>query len=179
MFQGALPKMTSNPTTRSRLVATRNVIGTLMLQTDNSAGTGPAGMPFPPDQGPPGMDLLAAADLFVLPSHREGMPRSIIEAMATGLPVVATDIRGAREEVVPHETGLLVPYDPAQAGDPEFVKDFEAKFAENVNTLTRDRDRARQMGLAGRQRCIDEFSWEKIAQETVEVYEKAIATHNS
>lgn len=55
--------MTSNPTTRSRLVATRNVIGTLMLQTDNSAGTGPAGMPFPPDQGPPGMDLLAAADL--------------------------------------------------------------------------------------------------------------------
>lgn len=53
--------------------------------------------------------LLAAADLFVLPSHREGMPRSIIEAMATGLPVVATDIRGSREEVVDGATGLLVP----------------------------------------------------------------------
>ncbi len=53
--------------------------------------------------------LLRAADIFVLPSHREGMPRSIIEAMMSGLPVVATDIRGTREEVVPDETGLLVP----------------------------------------------------------------------
>ena len=51
-------------------------------------------------------DLLRAADLFVLPSHREGMPRSIIEAMLTGLPVVATDIRGAREQVLAGETGL-------------------------------------------------------------------------
>jgi len=54
-------------------------------------------------------DLLRAADIFVLASHREGMPRSIIEAMMTGLPVVATDIRGAREEVVEGETGFLVP----------------------------------------------------------------------
>lgn len=58
--------------------------------------------------------LLRAADIFVLPSHREGMPRSIIEAMLSGLPVVATDIRGAREEVVDGETGRLVPVnDPA------------------------------------------------------------------
>ena len=54
-------------------------------------------------------ELLRAADIFVLPSHREGMPRSIIEAMIAGLPVVATDVRGSREEVVPEETGLLVP----------------------------------------------------------------------
>jgi glycosyltransferase involved in cell wall biosynthesis len=54
-------------------------------------------------------ELLRAADIFVLPSHREGMPRSIIEAMLSGLPVVATDIRGSREEVVPGETGELVP----------------------------------------------------------------------
>jgi len=60
-------------------------------------------------------ELLRAADLFVLPSHREGMPRSIIEAMLTGLPVVATDIRGAREEVVDGETGLLVPVRDATA----------------------------------------------------------------
>jgi glycosyltransferase involved in cell wall biosynthesis len=53
--------------------------------------------------------LLRGADLFVLPSHREGMPRAIIEAMMTGLPVVATDIRGAREQVIDGETGLLVP----------------------------------------------------------------------
>jgi glycosyltransferase involved in cell wall biosynthesis len=54
-------------------------------------------------------DLLRAADAFVLPSHREGMPRSIVEAMLTGLPVIATDIRGSREEVLDGETGLLVP----------------------------------------------------------------------
>jgi glycosyltransferase involved in cell wall biosynthesis len=54
-------------------------------------------------------DLMRAADIFTLPSHREGMPRSIIEAMLSGLPVVATDIRGSREEIVHGQTGLLVP----------------------------------------------------------------------
>jgi glycosyltransferase involved in cell wall biosynthesis len=53
--------------------------------------------------------LLAAADIFALPSHFEGLPMSVIEAMLTGLPVIATDIRGPREQVVPGETGLLVP----------------------------------------------------------------------
>ncbi len=53
--------------------------------------------------------LLAAADIFALPSHFEGLPMSVIEAMLTGLPVVATDIRGPREQVVDGETGFLVP----------------------------------------------------------------------
>ncbi len=53
--------------------------------------------------------VLAAADIFVLPSYFEGLPMSVIEAMLTGLPVVATAIRGPREQVVPDVTGLLVP----------------------------------------------------------------------
>ena len=53
--------------------------------------------------------VLAAADIFVLPSYFEGLPMSVIEAMLTGLPVVATDVRGPREQVVPEVTGLLVP----------------------------------------------------------------------
>jgi glycosyltransferase involved in cell wall biosynthesis len=53
--------------------------------------------------------ILAASDIFVLPSHFEGLPMSIIEAMLCGLPVVATNIRGSRELVVDGETGLLVP----------------------------------------------------------------------
>src|SRR3712207_6946564 len=53
--------------------------------------------------------VLAAADVFCLPSHFEGLPMSVIEAMLTGLPVMATDIRGPREMVVEGETGLLVP----------------------------------------------------------------------
>jgi glycosyltransferase involved in cell wall biosynthesis len=59
--------------------------------------------------------LLRAADIFTLPSHREGVPRSIAEAMLTGLPVVATNIRGSREQVVAGETGLLVPVNDPQA----------------------------------------------------------------
>ena len=52
-------------------------------------------------------DLLCAADLFVLPSYREGLPRSIIEAMAMGKPIVATNVRGCREEVFPNVNGYL------------------------------------------------------------------------
>ena len=58
-------------------------------------------------------DLLRAGDIFVLPSHREGMPRAIVEAMLSGLPVVATNIRGSRELVVDGETGILVPVSAA------------------------------------------------------------------
>lgn len=53
--------------------------------------------------------LLSLMDIFCLPSHREGLPRTIIEAMMMAKPVVATDIRGCREEVVHGKTGLLVP----------------------------------------------------------------------
>jgi len=60
-------------------------------------------------------DLMRAADIFTLPSHREGMPRSVIEAMMSGLPVVGTNIRGTREEVVEGETGTLVPVGDASA----------------------------------------------------------------
>jgi len=59
--------------------------------------------------------LMRAADIYTLPSHREGMPRSVIEAMMTGLPVVGTDIRGTREEIVEGETGTLVPVNDAPA----------------------------------------------------------------
>ena len=54
-------------------------------------------------------DLYGAMDLYVLASHREGYPRSAMEAAATGLPVIATDIRGCRQVVEPGGTGLLVP----------------------------------------------------------------------
>jgi len=59
--------------------------------------------------------LHCAADVFLLASHREGMPVATMEAMASGLPVVATDIPGCREQVVPGETGYLVPVADAEA----------------------------------------------------------------
>ena len=87
--------------------------------------------------------LLQAADIFTLPSHREGMPRSIIEAMMTGLPVVATDIRGSREEVVREETGLLVPVRAP------------VRLAEALNRLVADAGLRRRWGEAGRARALE------------------------
>lgn len=86
-------------------------------------------------------ELLRAADVFVLASHREGMPRSIIEAMLTGLPVVSTNIRGAREEVVEGETGFLVPVREPRA------------LAGALQRLAADTTLRQKLGAAGRQRA--------------------------
>ncbi len=85
--------------------------------------------------------LLRAADIFTLPSHREGMPRSIIEAMMTALPVVATNVRGSREEVAHEETGFLVP-----------VGDTKA-LATALSILARNPALRKKFGTAGLQRA--------------------------
>ena len=117
-----------------------------------------------------------AADIFACPSIYEPLVIVNLEAMACETAVVASAVGGIPEVVVDGETGLLVPYDPAQAKDEAYIANFEKTFADRVNELARDLDLAKAMGIAGRQRCIDEFSWEKIAQETVDVY-KAAAEH--
>jgi glycosyltransferase involved in cell wall biosynthesis len=89
--------------------------------------------------------VLAAADVFCLPSHFEGLPMSVIEAMLTGLPVVATDIGGPREQVVDGETGLLVP--PATV----------APLAAALSRLTEDAPLRGRMGAAGRARAMARF----------------------
>jgi len=101
-------------------------------------------------------DLLRAADIFTLPSHREGMPRSIIEAMLTGLPVVATDIRGTREEVVDGETGLLVP-----------VRDTAA-LAGALGSMVADAARRTDMGLAGLARARAQFVEDKVIDRQID-----------
>ncbi|WP_316977618.1 glycosyltransferase family 4 protein [Shumkonia mesophila] len=99
--------------------------------------------------------LLRAADIFTLPSHREGMPRSIIEAMMSGLPVVATDIRGSREEVVDGETGFLVP-----------VRDAGRLTVALQRLVTDGRLRSR-LGAAGRQRALAQFDEEKVVARQI------------
>lgn len=122
--------------------------------------------------------VMTHATVFACPSIYEPLGIVNLEAMACETAVVASAVGGIPEVVVDGETGLLVPYDPKRAGDPLAVAAFEEDFAEKVNRVTRDPALARRFGLAGRQRCIDEFSWRKIAEETVAVYEKAIAHHN-
>ncbi len=121
--------------------------------------------------------VLTHATVFACPSIYEPLGIVNLEAMACETPVVASAVGGIPEVVADGTTGLLVPYDPQRADDPAFVEGFEQDFARKVNELTRDASRARAMGVAGRQRCIDEFSWASIARQTVDVYQAAIERH--
>jgi len=100
-------------------------------------------------------DLLCAADIFVLPSHFEGLPMSVIEAMLCGLPVVASDVRGPREQVVAGETGLLVP--PGLAGP----------LGRAMARLAGDAALRYRMGEAGRARACALFDERRIVERTV------------
>lgn len=100
--------------------------------------------------------MLSAMDVFCLPSYREGMPRTIIEAMMMGKPVVATNIRGCREEVVDGETGVLVP-----------IKDAR-RLAEAVSGCLRDPAGARLMGARGRERALRLYQEDRIVRLQVD-----------
>lgn len=109
-------------------------------------------------------EILTAADSFVCPSIYEPLGIVNLEAMACGTAVVASDVGGIPEVVVDGETGTLVHYDES---DPE---GFERGIAAAVNNMVADRDRAAMIGQAGKKRAEDVFSWETIAEQTVEVY---------
>jgi len=111
-------------------------------------------------------EILSTATVFVCPSVYEPLGIVNLEAMACATAVVASDVGGIPEVVADHQTGLLVHYD---ASDPAF---FERRLAEAVNSLVADPERARRYGQAGRQRCIQEFSWAHIAEQTLEIYRK-------
>lgn len=102
-------------------------------------------------------ELLKISDIFVLPSYREGMPRSIIEAMAMGKPIVATNIRGCREEIVNGETGFLV-----NVNSPKEI--YEA-----IKKLIVDNELIVHMGAKGRQRVIELYDEEKVLEKQVNV----------
>ncbi len=111
-------------------------------------------------------EILSAATAFVCPSVYEPLGIVNLEAMACGTAVVASDVGGIPEVVDDGVTGTLVHHDP---NDP---RGFEADLAEAVNALVEDPAKAARYGAAGRQRCIDEFSWARIAEQTVEIYRK-------
>jgi glycosyltransferase involved in cell wall biosynthesis len=108
-----------------------------------------------------------AFDLFALPSYREGFPRSAMEAAASGLPVIATDIRGCRQVVAPGETGLLVPlHDPAA-------------LAAALEELVIDPALRQQMGTAGRHKAETEFDDQAVVAKTMDAYERVLARATS
>jgi len=103
-------------------------------------------------------DLLAAADLFVLPSQFEGLPLSALEAMAAGLPVVATRVSGTTEAVVDGVTGRMVEPENAPA------------LAEAMLAVLSDRALAQRWGAAGRRRVAEKFGAARMAREVDKIY---------
>jgi glycosyltransferase involved in cell wall biosynthesis len=106
---------------------------------------------------------LRAMDAFTLPSYREGMPISLLEAMSMELPCVATDIRGCREEIVDCESGWLVP------------SKNSTSLAEKLLWFIDNPDRARQMGHRARQRVLEHFEINKVVAHQLEIYKRLTA----
>jgi glycosyltransferase involved in cell wall biosynthesis len=102
--------------------------------------------------------LYAGMDIYVLASHREGFPRSAMEAAAMGLPVIATDIRGCRQVVDHGTTGLLVPARDATA------------LADVITALAVDPDRRARLGIAGRAKATREFDERRCVETTLDTY---------
>ena len=109
-------------------------------------------------------DLLACCDLFVLPSLFEGLPLSILEAMAANKPVIASAIGGNDEVIVHGETGLLVP-----RGD-------SAALAAAIQLVLSNSDLARRLAAAGKARVYEHFSAEAMVERTVQIYEQILVS---
>jgi glycosyltransferase involved in cell wall biosynthesis len=107
-------------------------------------------------------EVLAEAQVFALATHWEGLPLSVLEAMRSGLPVVATDVGGVREAVVEGETGFLV-----GRGD-------EAGFRERLARLLQDPRLRASLGEAGRKRYEEAFTLERMIRETWRLYEEIL-----
>ncbi len=101
--------------------------------------------------------LMAAADIFVLPSHLEGLPMAVIEAMLCALPVVSTDIRGPREQVVPGVTGLLVP------------RGTVAPLVAALTRLAQEPALRAAMGAAGRARACELYDESTVIARTLDL----------
>ncbi|MBO9356465.1 glycosyltransferase [Bordetella petrii] len=103
-------------------------------------------------------ELYAASHIAVLPSYREGLPRSLIEAAACGRAVVTTDVPGCRDAIEPGQTGLLVPPRDAQA------------LAEAIGRLAADATLRGQLGQAGRRLAEREFDIEDVCRRHLDIY---------
>ena len=108
-------------------------------------------------------DLYSAMDLYILASYREGFPRSAMEAAASGLPVIATDIRGCRQVVDPGLTGLLVPARDSQA------------LTSAILEMVKDPIKRSEMGSRAVAKAKAEFDHQRVIDITLENYDRLLA----
>jgi glycosyltransferase involved in cell wall biosynthesis len=107
--------------------------------------------------------LWASAHIAVLPSRREGLPKSLLEAAACGRPIVATDVPGCRDIACQNVNALLVPPDDAEA------------LANAIGQLAHDRDMRQRFGAAGRKMVEDKFSSVQIGRDIVALYDRLLS----
>lgn len=108
-------------------------------------------------------ELLACANIYVLPSWREGFPRSAMEAAAMGLPIVATDIRGCRQVVEHERTGLLVPSRDAAA------------LERAIERMVQCPDMRIRFGADARRKALSEFDERRVCEIILRTYAEALA----
>jgi len=112
-------------------------------------------------------DLLFASDIGVLSSKAEGFANAILEYMAAGLPVVATDVGGAREAIAEGETGYTV------------TSSDDEKMAVRIIELLNEPERARAMGQRGKIIAAEKFSCDRHLQNTLELYDELLSAPKS
>jgi len=103
-------------------------------------------------------ELLAISDIFVLPSYREGIPRTLLEAGSMGKPIITTDAVGCREVVEDGKNGFLVP-----------VKDH-ISLAKSIEILINNEDMRKAFGEYSREKIIREFEIEKVVEQYLKLY---------
>lgn len=108
-------------------------------------------------------EWLAISDIYVLPSYREGVPRTVLEAMAMGLPIVTTDVPGCRETVIEGQNGFLVPPRDVQA------------LVRALQLLIDSFELRQRMGRRSRELAVERFSSEKITAEYVDLYRRLLS----
>lgn len=108
----------------------------------------------------------AAGNVVCLPSYREGLPKSLVEAAACGRAVITTDVPGCRDAITPDETGILVP-----------VKDANA-LADAIQKLIEAPELRNRMGIAGRALAEESFAIEKIVDQHLQIYREVLDSKN-
>ena len=122
------------------------------------------------------IQLLSHAAVFACPSIYEPLGIVNLEAMACATAVVATATGGIPEVVEDGVTGLLVPFDPVDGPSrtPQDPEAFAGAIAARVNRLLGDPAEAKRMGEAGRERAVEHFGWDRIAEQVLTLYERLV-----
>ncbi len=110
------------------------------------------------------VELVSGADLFVMPSRREGLCRALLEAMSQGVCPIVSNAGGMKEAVRHGVDGLVTPAEDVQA------------LADAIRSLYQQRQRISEYGESAKQRIVDFFSPQKVADQTIELYQRVLSS---